>query len=284
MIKKLRIRELLIPHHSLVQQNKILNSPILDKYNMLILIYPFVESIEEPLFLLWDGHIGVVEKDSIVGFAQGRYLTVGIDIVAFLNVLQDIVEIGRHAFGLQFVETTLGANACRGCDEDFQFCIREYGGADVATVHHDTLILTHLLLLGNHSRTHKGDSGNGTDVVGYLERTNLLFNALTIEIGVRTPCLRVELERDFDLWHLLFEGFGVDAVVVAEQSVAKGIESDRAIHGARVDIDVSYLPSEVLGHRAFSARTVAVDSNSDFLHNVYAMLNSNDDALTWYLP
>ena len=90
MIKNLRIRELLILHHSLVKQNKFLNSQILDKNNMLILIYYFVESIEEPLFLLWDGHVGVVGKDCIVGLAQGRYLTVGIDIVAFLNVLQDI--------------------------------------------------------------------------------------------------------------------------------------------------------------------------------------------------
>lgn len=50
----------------------------------------------------------VVELDGIVGLAQWTDLAVRIDIIALLYVLQDIIEIGRHALGFQLVKTALG--------------------------------------------------------------------------------------------------------------------------------------------------------------------------------
>ena len=104
----------------------------------------------------------------------------GVDIVALLHVLQDIVEVGGHALGLEFVEAALCAHLGRGGDEDLQFGVGEDGGADVAAVHHHPLVLTHLLLLGDHGGAHETDGGDRTDVVGHLEGADLVLDALII--------------------------------------------------------------------------------------------------------
>ena len=208
----------------------------------------------------------------------------GVDVVTLLHVLQDIIEVGRHAFGLQFIVAALGTDFRRGSDKDLQFGIREDSGADVTAVHHHPLVLAHLLLLGDHRCTYKGDGCDGTHMVGDLERPDLFFDALAVEVGVWTSALWVELERDVDVLHLLFEGIGIDAAVFKEQTMTKGVEGDRAVHGTCVYIDISDLPGEVFGHRALAARGVAVDGNGNFFHNEYDTLNINDDALTWYLP
>ena len=208
----------------------------------------------------------------------------GVDVVALLHVLQDVVEVGGHALGLQFVEAALGADAGRGGDKYLQFGIGEDGGADVAPVHHDALVLAHLLLLGHHSGAHEGDGGDGADVVAHLQRANLLLDALTVQIGVGAPRLGIEHKRDMDIGHLGLQRRRVYAAVLTEEAPAEGVEGDAAIHGARVNIDVADLTGQVLGHRALSARTVAVDGNGYFLHNAYDMFIRMDDALTWYLP
>ena len=92
-----------------------------------------------------------------------------VDVVALLHVLQDLIEVGGHPLGLEFVEAALGANLCRGGDEDLQFGIGKDGGADVAAVHDDALVLTHLLLLGDHGGAHKTDGGDGADMAAHLE-------------------------------------------------------------------------------------------------------------------
>ena len=80
--------------------------------------------------------------------------------------------------------------------------------------------------------------------------------------------------------HLSFEGIGTNAPVVIKQTLAQGVECDTAVHRTRVDIDVAHLAGQVLGHRALSARAVAIDGNRYLFHNAYDMLISNDEALT----
>ena len=93
----------------------------------------------------------------------------GVDIVALLHVLQNLVEVGWHTLGLELVEAALGTYLGRGSDEDLQLGIGEHGGADVAPVHHHALVLAHLLLLGNHRCADEAYGSDRTDMVGDFE-------------------------------------------------------------------------------------------------------------------
>ena len=59
----------------------------------------------------------------------------GVDIVAFREVLDDVLEDGRVALGHHLVVAALGADLGIGHHEDLEFRVREHGGADVAAVH-----------------------------------------------------------------------------------------------------------------------------------------------------
>ena len=197
--------------------------------------------------------MGVVEFNGIISLAQGTHLTMGVDIVALLHVLQDVVVVGRHPLGFQFVETALGTYLSAGSDEDLQFCIGEDGGADVATVHHNALVLAHLLLLGYHRRAYEADSRNGTDMVADFQGTDVVLHAYIIQIGVGTSCLWIELETDPDVRHLLFQLRCLHAAIGIEEMVLKCIEGDRTVHSARIYVDVAHFAGQILGHRALSA-------------------------------
>ena len=105
-------------------------------------------------------------------------------------------------------------------------------------------------------------------MTAYLKRADFLFYALTVQIGVRTSGLPVQLERDVDVGHLLLQFLYLYTTVSLEEPLAKGIESDATVHGTRVDIDVANLTGKVFGHGALAARAVAVDGDGYFLHNV----------------
>ena len=49
------------------------------------------------------------------------------------------------------------------------------------------------------------------------------------------------------------EVFEQDGAVRTEQPALEGIERDGAIHGARVDVDVTDAAGQILGHRALAA-------------------------------
>ena len=92
-----------------------------------------------------------------------------VDIVALLYILQNIIEIGGHALGFQLIETALGTHFCRGCYEYFQFGIRKYSGSYIATIHDNSLVFTHLLLLRYHCCTHKTNGSYRTDMIAHFE-------------------------------------------------------------------------------------------------------------------
>ena len=106
--------------------------------------------VHEPLLLFRDSHVAVVQKYGIVGLAQRRYLAVGVDVVALLHILKDILLVGLHTLGLELIVTALGTHLGRGGDKNLELGIGEDGGAYVAAVHHDALVAAHSLLLLDH--------------------------------------------------------------------------------------------------------------------------------------
>ena len=67
-------------------------------------------SRHEPGFLLWNGHVAVVQFDGIVRFAQWRHLAVTVYIVTFLYIFQYLVVVCRYTLGFQFVKASLGTH------------------------------------------------------------------------------------------------------------------------------------------------------------------------------
>ena len=192
----------------------------------------------------------------------------GVNVVALLHVTQNLVVVGLHALALQLIVAALGTYLGRGGDKDLQFSIGEDHRTDVTTIHHHTAVAAHLLLLGNHGLTHKTDGGNGTDAVAHLHGADFLLHEFAVQIGVRPARLRVELKGYVDIGHTTAQLLFVDDDLAAflEQSVAQGKEGDAAVHGSCIHIHITYFTGKVLGHRAFSARAVTVNSNGNLLH------------------
>ena len=117
-----------------------------------------------------------------------------VDEVAFLHVLQDLIVVGFHPFRNQFLVTTFCPHFSRGCNEHFHFSVGEDYSTDVTTVHHDTFLLTHLLLLGHQGLADKGQGSDGRHAVRHFHGADILFYQFIIQVSVRSSCLLVELE------------------------------------------------------------------------------------------
>ena len=100
----------------------------------------------------------------------------------------------------------------------------------------------------------------------HLDRTYLARYQRAVEIGVGAACLGVELEGNLYLRHQLLQALAVYAAVGTEESRTEGIEGHGTIHGARIDIDITYLASQVFGHGTLATRRVSVDGYHNFLH------------------
>ena len=106
----------------------------------------------------------------------------------------------------------------------------------------------------------------------YLHRTYLVLYQFAIQVGVRTTSLSIEFKGYLDVGHLAAQLVLLDAVV-GKQAIAQGVERDAAIHGSCVNIYIAHFAGQVLGHCAFAARTVAVNSYCNLFH-IFLTLNS----------
>ena len=52
----------------------------------------FSEACSQPLLLLFDGHVAVVQQESVFRLAKRTYFAVLVDVVTFLHVGQDFLE------------------------------------------------------------------------------------------------------------------------------------------------------------------------------------------------
>ena len=127
---------------------------------------------------------------------------------------------------MKFVVATLCTDCSTCGDENLEFGIREYRCADVATIHDYTLGCSHLALQGYESFANERQGCDRTNMVADLERADFFFHKFAIEIGIRSACGGIELERDVDVGHFSLQALGVDAAVGIEDAIAKSIESD----------------------------------------------------------
>ena len=91
----------------------------------------FLEALHQPLFLLGDGHLAIVEQNGIWGLLQGGHLAVRIDVVTLLYILQNILVVSLHTFTFQLVIATLGAHLCRSGNKNLKLSIRENHRSDI---------------------------------------------------------------------------------------------------------------------------------------------------------
>ena len=92
--------------------------------------------IHEPIHLLRNGHVVIIEHGGIHSFCKGRLLTVGVDIVAFLYICQHSPEVDILTFLLEFLYTPFCPDLGRSIDKYLHLRIRKDSCADVASIHH----------------------------------------------------------------------------------------------------------------------------------------------------
>ena len=57
-----------------------------------VLLHRFSEACSQPLLLLFDGHVAVVQQEGVFRLAKRTYFAVLVDVVTFLHVGQDLFE------------------------------------------------------------------------------------------------------------------------------------------------------------------------------------------------
>ena len=200
----------------------------------------------------------VINNHRIFGLAERRLGTMGIAVIAVIHIRQHSLVIGLLAFGNQFVVTALCTHFRRSGKEQLELGVREHDRTDVATVHDDTFVIAHPLLLRNEIRTHLFDLRDTAGAVSCLKCTNLRLYIFAVERHVLCPIC--EYETDLYLRQRSDDvcGFG--------QSVAQGIKPDGAVHGSRIDIGITGVLRQRFRNRGLAATAVSVYGNNDLFH------------------
>ena len=149
----------------------------------------FLELFCQPLFLFGNGHVAVVQQNSIFGFPQGTDFPVLVDIITLFHVFQYFVVRSRPAFCFQLVVSAPGADVGRGGYENLQFGIREHGGTYIAAIHHDTLVFAHLLLLLYQRLSDERNGGNISYLLDEKEVASPIIAVPDCLIAMNTPSL-----------------------------------------------------------------------------------------------
>ena len=80
----------------------------------------------------------------------------GVEIVPLLHVFEHLLKLDvLVAFRHQFVKAPLRTNLRRCREENLQLRLREDRRSDITSVHHDSLLLAHVLLLLGEELTHE---------------------------------------------------------------------------------------------------------------------------------
>ena len=182
-----------------------------------------------------------------------------------LHVFEHLLVGGSGvAFAAQLVEAALSAGFSRCVDVHLHLGIGEYGGADVAAVHHNAFVFAHGLLLSHQGVAHEWDGCNGADTARHAHVAYLTFHVRAVEVGFGGAGGGVDAECDGDAANLRFEGGSVHRAVVGNDAVVEAIERHGAIHGAAVDVGVSDVFGKHFSHCAFARRRESVDCYGDY--------------------
>ena len=89
-------------------------------------------------------------------------------------------------------------------------------------------------------------------MAAHLKRAYFLLHILAVEAGLWLARLFIQSESNMNIGHFTLKGAGIDSTVVGNKTVAQGVESNAAVHGASVDINVAQATGQLLGHRALA--------------------------------
>ena len=212
----------------------------------------------EPLHLVVEGHIAVVEHHRVVGLAQGADSTILIGDVARTNIILDLLQRHLVALSRQLVVATLGTHLRVGSHKELDLGIGEDHRADIATVHHDTLVATHLLLHRHQLLAHLTHRADTTHAVAYLDSADLTLDQVAIDVDVAGAALGVEAEDDVDLGQQCHQRLLVDNART-DCTILERKEGHGAIHSSRIDKDISETGSQSLSEGTLAARRETID-------------------------
>ena len=199
----------------------------------------------------------------------------GVDIVAFREVLDDVLEDGGVALGDHLVIAPLRADLLVGDHEDLEFRVREHGRADVAAVH------DHATALGEgpeplvHIVANEGDGRYGAHVGGNRQSADLRLHAAVAEVQFRGFVVVAEMEVETVDDGL--QGLFVDGAVLRDHPVFHGVQGDAAVHRAAVQVQEIEFFRDHLGEGALTGGREAVNGDDDVrnVHNLYGFRFTN---------
>ena len=219
--------------------------------------------------------MGIVHHEGVLRLAEGRGFPVGVDVIAFRKVLDDVLEDGRIAFFHHLVEPALGADLLVGHHEDLQFRIREHGGADIPAVHDDATALREgaepLVHVVPHERngryrTHVGRDGKGAD---------FRFDAALAEVEAGLSVVVAEMQ--VKVFHDSLQGLFVNGSVLGDHPVFHGEEGDAAVHRTAVQVQEIEFLRDHFGEGALAGGREAVNGDDDVgnVHNLSGISLTN---------
>ena len=181
----------------------------------------------------------------------------GVDVVALLQILHDLLEHRVLALGDKFVEAALRAHFRPGRHEDFDLRVREDGGADVTAVHDHAARLGEGVQARIHPVAHVRDGGDRTHLRGDFHGADQFLDVAFahVERGTR-------LEVQVQALQGLFQR-GVDGVVRGDEPLLLRKEGDAAVQGAGVQVQEVEVGGDQLGKRALAGGGIAVDGYGD---------------------
>src|SRR6267154_126242 len=112
--------------------------------------------------------------------------------------------------------------------------MRKYHRTNVPSIHYNSFVFPHFLLLGYCKVTDFFNGGNITYFFSYNKVTNNILNVFTIEVYLALP--RFVIREKFELY--LFQGILYRFVFCPVNMISKKVQSNSTIHSAAVNVDI----------------------------------------------
>jgi hypothetical protein len=232
--------------------------------------FTFARKLDNQARSVFHVHRGVVHKNGIGGANQRRNFALGVALVAFVNFLENLVQIERVAFFDMFLPTALCASLRRGVEKDFQFRVWKHDGADVPPFHDHSAARPSALLFGNEYRAHPRDRSHArcglSDLIG-ANRLGDVFPVKQHSIMDRRIAQAGWNWPEFDV-RIPSERFELDFRGERNSAVLKGLERDRAIHGTAVEILIAQFLRHKTRDTALPRAGWSVNSDGQSKHEI----------------
>ena len=214
---------------------------------------------------LFQIHLAGIHQNSILRLPQRCGGPVAVLIIPAADVLQNGFEISVHTFFLQFPEAAGGPGLGAGGEEDLHTGVRQDHGADVPPIHQDVVGAGHAPLQFQQKGTHRRMSRHCTGGHAHLFGPDGLAHVLTAQKHTLGAVHIAQLDLD------LGQKGRDRCLILGVHALAQGEQTDGAIHGAGVHIQIAQLLCQALGKSRFSRPGGAVDGNRDHVFSYFLL-------------